>query len=98
MSRRCVSTRPDVRLFPLFCALFFPVIPCSCAGGFSLAVARTCIVIPSHFPPVNRLYFFSALVDCTPGVRHENERLRAPAWPGIHSLDMRSPCPTGERE
>jgi hypothetical protein len=25
MTRRCVSKRPDVRLFPLFCALFFPL-------------------------------------------------------------------------
>jgi hypothetical protein len=26
MTRRCVSTRPDFRLFPLFCALFFPLL------------------------------------------------------------------------
>jgi hypothetical protein len=25
MTGRCVSTRPDFRLFPLFCALFFPL-------------------------------------------------------------------------
>jgi hypothetical protein len=25
MTRRCVSTRPDFRLFPLLCALFFPL-------------------------------------------------------------------------
>ena len=26
MTRRCVSTRPDFRLFPLLCALFFPLL------------------------------------------------------------------------
>jgi len=26
MTRRWVSTRPDFRLFPLFCALFFPLL------------------------------------------------------------------------
>ena len=26
LTRRCVGTRPDVRLFPLFCALFFPLL------------------------------------------------------------------------
>jgi hypothetical protein len=25
MTRRCVSTRPEFRLFSLFCALFFPL-------------------------------------------------------------------------
>src|SRR5690348_9574700 len=62
MTRRCVSTRPDVRLFPLFCALFFPLFfPCyplflrrrpfsRCRKGLH------CNSVP--FPPVNRLYFF----------------------------------------
>jgi hypothetical protein len=26
MTRRCVGTGPDFRLFPLFCALFFPLL------------------------------------------------------------------------
>jgi hypothetical protein len=26
MTRRCVGTRPDFRLFPLFCALFLPLL------------------------------------------------------------------------
>src|SRR5262249_17376970 len=29
---------------------------CSCAGGFSPAVARSCIVIPVAFPIADRLY------------------------------------------
>jgi len=45
-----VSTPPDFRLFPLLGACFFLLPPVSCAGGFSLAVARTCIVIPVVFP------------------------------------------------
>jgi len=39
------------RLFRLFCALFFFIAcHCFCAGGFSLARARPCIVIRAHFP------------------------------------------------
>ena len=30
--------------------VFSIVIHCSCAGGFSLAVARTCIVVGANFP------------------------------------------------
>jgi hypothetical protein len=49
-----VSTRPDFRLFPLlrivFFIVFFIVLHYFCAGGFSLAVARPCIVIGAHFP------------------------------------------------
>jgi hypothetical protein len=48
-TRQCVSMRLDFHLFPLFCALFFPVRHCFCAGGFSLVVARPCIVIGALF-------------------------------------------------
>jgi hypothetical protein len=34
MTRRCVSTRLYFRLFPLFCALFFPL-------AFSFAISMT---------------------------------------------------------
>src|SRR5690348_16862998 len=54
----------------VFFIVFSIVIHCSCAGGFSLAVARTCIVIPSLFPLQIACIFFAALwtgkMDCTP--------------------------------
>ena len=40
----------SIVLRPVFFSCFFPVIHCSCAGGFSLAVARTCIVVGANFP------------------------------------------------
>jgi hypothetical protein len=50
----------------LFLPVFAPVSPFSCTGGFSLAVARPCIVIGAHRRPVNRLYFTSRALECTP--------------------------------
>ena len=46
-----VSTRPDFPTVPIVLRIVFSIVlHCSCAGGFSLAVARPCIVIGAHFP------------------------------------------------
>src|SRR5882672_4626031 len=51
---------------------------CSCAGGFSLAVARPCIVIPVAFPIADRLYLvcspLPSELECTGKARLENKR------------------------
>src|ERR1051326_9506072 len=52
MTRRCVSARLYFRLFPLFCALFFPL-------AFSFAISITFPVFGAPRRPVNRLYFFT---------------------------------------
>ena len=52
MIRRCVSARLYFRLFPLFCALFFPL-------AFSFAISITFPVFGAPRRPVNRLYFFT---------------------------------------
>jgi hypothetical protein len=74
MTRRCVSTRPDVRLFPLFCALFFP-------AAFSFVISMAFPVFAASQRPVNRLYFFSKGF-FTSG--HENERLWASGEGQLH--------------
>jgi hypothetical protein len=40
MTRRCVSTRPDFRLFPLFCALFFPLFSIVSAPAAFLSLSQ----------------------------------------------------------
>jgi len=45
------QTRPVLRLFPLFCALFFPV-------AFSFVISMVFLVFWRARGPVNRLYFF----------------------------------------
>jgi hypothetical protein len=40
MTRRCVGTRPVLLLFPLFCALFFPL--------FSIVIAAAAFLSPSQ--------------------------------------------------
>jgi hypothetical protein len=45
------GTRPDFRLFPIALHIVFSIARrCSWHRGFSLAVARPCIVIDAHFP------------------------------------------------
>jgi hypothetical protein len=46
-----VSTCPDFRLFSIALRIVFSIAcHCSCAGGFSQACAKPCIVIGAHFP------------------------------------------------
>jgi hypothetical protein len=41
--------------------VFSIVLHCFCAGGFSLAIARPCIVIGAHFPLQIDCIWFAAL-------------------------------------
>jgi hypothetical protein len=45
------STRPDFPLVSIVLRIVFSIVfHCCCASGFSVAVARACIVIGAHFP------------------------------------------------
>jgi hypothetical protein len=91
MTGRCVSARLYFRLFPLFCALFFFI------GLFLRYFNDLSCIWRAPTPCKSPVFFYNGLfheraadwfrsqqqVDCTPPVRHENERLWAPAWPGV---------------
>jgi hypothetical protein len=56
-------------LFPLLFFLFFaPLIRLFSARDLSFAISMAFAAFGAHRRPVNRLYFFHGLLDCTPGL------------------------------
>jgi hypothetical protein len=64
---------------------------CCCAGGFSLARARPCIVIGAHRLPVNRLYFTGAVHPCGEKLRNwlRSQHQAAAARPATDGFRVR---------